>query len=127
MPKQYSSAPAMQIDAKKAYRAVMNTDGSTKTIDLIGDLRQGFAAGRVADGERVALGRGRPLVVDEEIEMAVVGVEPGDRGGVGLRRGSVCHAVEEFGYLGHGVGPLRSRNGVTEIRRQWDTKVEFAN
>ncbi|MCY3780088.1 MAG: peptidylprolyl isomerase [Chloroflexi bacterium] len=37
MPKQYSSPPAMQIDAKKTYRAVMNTSKGAITIDLFTD------------------------------------------------------------------------------------------
>lgn len=37
MPKQYSSPPAMQIDAKKAYRAVMNTSKGAINIELFAD------------------------------------------------------------------------------------------
>lgn len=37
MPKQYSSPPAMQIDAKKTYRAVMNTSKGAINIDLFAD------------------------------------------------------------------------------------------
>ena len=37
MPKQYSSAPAMQIDAKKTYRAVMNTSKGAINIELFAD------------------------------------------------------------------------------------------
>ena len=37
MPKQYSSAPAMQIDAKKTYRAVMNTSKGAIAIELFAD------------------------------------------------------------------------------------------
>ncbi len=37
MPKQYSSPPAMQIDPKKTYRAVMNTSKGAINIDLFAD------------------------------------------------------------------------------------------
>ena len=37
MPKQYASPPAMQIDPKKTYRAVMNTSKGAITIDLFAD------------------------------------------------------------------------------------------
>ena len=37
MPKQYSSPPAMQIDPKKTYRAVMNTSKGAINIDLYAD------------------------------------------------------------------------------------------
>ena len=37
MPKQYSSPPAMTIDPKKTYRAVMNTSKGAINIDLFAD------------------------------------------------------------------------------------------
>ena len=37
MPKQYTSAPAMQIDPKKTYRAVMHTSKGAINIDLFAD------------------------------------------------------------------------------------------
>ena len=37
MPKQYASPPAMQIDTKKTYRAVMNTSKGAINIDLFAD------------------------------------------------------------------------------------------
>ncbi len=37
MPKQYSSPPAMQIDPKKTYSAVMNTSKGAINIDLFAD------------------------------------------------------------------------------------------
>ena len=37
MPKQYSSPPAMQIDLKKTYSAVMNTSKGAINIDLFAD------------------------------------------------------------------------------------------
>jgi len=37
MPKQYSSPPAMTIDPKKTYSAVMNTSKGAITIDLFAD------------------------------------------------------------------------------------------
>ena len=37
MPKQYASPPAMQIDPKKTYRAVMNTSKGAIHIDLFAD------------------------------------------------------------------------------------------
>ena len=37
MPKQYSSPPAMTIDPKKTYRAVMNTSKGAIAIDLFAD------------------------------------------------------------------------------------------
>ena len=38
MPKQYSSPPAMTIDPKKTYSAVMNTSKGAINIDLFADL-----------------------------------------------------------------------------------------
>ena len=37
MPKQYASPPAMQIDPKKTYRAIMNTSKGAIAIDLFAD------------------------------------------------------------------------------------------
>lgn len=37
MPKQYASPPAMQIDPKQTYRAVMNTSKGAIAIDLFAD------------------------------------------------------------------------------------------
>ena len=37
MPKQYASPPAMTIDPKKTYRAVMNTSKGAIAIDLFAD------------------------------------------------------------------------------------------
>ena len=37
MPKQYARPPAMQIDPKKAYRAIMNTSKGAITIELFAD------------------------------------------------------------------------------------------
>ena len=82
MPKQYASPPAMQVDPKKAYRAVMNTSKGAIHIDLFADrapitvnnfvflARDGFYDGvifhRVLDGfmaqggDPTGTGRGGP-------------------------------------------------------------------
>ena len=82
MPKQYSSPPAMQIDPKKTYRAVMQTSKGAIAIDLFADrapitvnnfvflARDGFYDGvvfhRVLDGfmaqggDPTGSGRGGP-------------------------------------------------------------------
>lgn len=82
MPKQYASPPAMQIDPKKTYRAVMNTGKGAIAIDLFADrapitvnnfvflARDGFYDGvifhRVLDGfmaqggDPTGTGRGGP-------------------------------------------------------------------
>ncbi len=82
MPKQYASPPAMQIDPKKTYRALMNTSKGAITIDLFADrapitvnnfvflARDGFYDGmifhRVLDGfmaqggDPTGSGRGGP-------------------------------------------------------------------
>ncbi|MCY3917516.1 MAG: peptidylprolyl isomerase [Chloroflexi bacterium] len=82
MPKQYASPPAMQIDAKKTYRAIMNTSKGAIAIDLFADrapisvnnfvflARDGFYDGvifhRVLDGfmaqggDPTGTGRGGP-------------------------------------------------------------------
>lgn len=82
MPKQYASPPAMQIDPKKTYRAVMNTSKGAIAIDLLADrapitvnnfvflARDGFYDGvifhRVLDGfmaqggDPTGTGRGGP-------------------------------------------------------------------
>ena len=64
-------APALVSFARCLDRAVNINCGR------VGDLRQGFFARRVIDGEGVALGRRDPAVVDEEIEMATARVQPG--------------------------------------------------
>ncbi len=82
MPKQYASPPAMQIDPKKAYRAVMNTSKGAIAIELFAErapitvnnfvflARDGFYDGvifhRVLDGfmaqggDPTGSGRGGP-------------------------------------------------------------------
>lgn len=82
MPKQYASAPAMQIDPKRPYRAVMNTSKGAIAIELFADrapitvnnfvflARDGFYDGvifhRVLDGfmaqggDPTGSGRGGP-------------------------------------------------------------------
>lgn len=60
-------------------------------------MRQGLAAGRVGDGDVVSLGRRRPSVVDEEVELSLARIEPGDGGVSGFGCGSVGEGLEERG------------------------------
>ena len=101
MPKQYTSPPAMQIDPKKTYSAVMNTSKGAIAIDLFADnapatvnnfvflARDGFYDGvifhRVLDGfmaqggDPTGSGRGGPGYQwpDEKSALAIPHDAPG--------------------------------------------------
>ena len=75
------------------------SDGGVHVLGIgVGVLRQRFASGGIGARSGSAGFRLRPVIVDEQPELALVRVEPCVSGIRRFRRRSVGHGLKNFGY-----------------------------